>query len=67
MNGDTDRLKAHERNLWPVTIMLRVVRELGFPAAVTAFLLWQAFNGSKATEQKLDRIVTILDERLPKR
>lgn len=60
---DTDKAV---REVWGVTVLLRVVRELGFPAAVTAFLLYQMFVGTKSTEAKLERIVVILDERLPR-
>ena len=54
------------REVLGATMILRVVRELGFPAAVTGFLLWQMFVGQKNSDAKLERIVTILDERLPR-
>lgn len=61
--GDTERRAALP---WWVEAGLRFLREFGFPAAVAAYVL--VSHGAKLDRQGeiLQRIVTVLEERLPR-
>ena len=65
MTTDTDRVKPRE--VWGATMILRAVREVGFPIAIAVGFFWYFITDAKENGKKLDRIVTILDERLPKK
>ena len=64
--SETEKRDATPREVWAVSTVLRAVREVGFPIVMALLLFYVVFIDGRENGKKLDRIVTVLEERLPK-
>lgn len=54
-----------ERPDWLDRVM-RAVKEVGFPVVVAGSMLYVAFTAHREVGAKLDRLITVIEERIPK-